>query len=176
MSLVDRVASFLAEAGVPFALIGASAMSVHGVVRASVDQDLLTTDSNCLRQTFWAAFAVTDVAIEIRKGDLTDPLAGVVRFTAPGEEPVDVVVGKLSWQLHAIARAAAPSGSKLPVVRAADLILLKLFAGGPQDAWDIEQLLAGEDRQALIKEVEREIGPLTEEAQALWRRIQTSNL
>jgi hypothetical protein len=27
------------------------------------------------------------------------------------------------------------------------VILLKLYAGGPQDAWDIEQLLGGPDRR-----------------------------
>jgi hypothetical protein len=63
------------------------------------------------------------------------------------------------------------AGSVLPVVRAADLILLKLFAGGPQDAWDIEQLLAGADREELIAEVDREIAPLPKEAGDLWRKI-----
>lgn len=171
MKLVERVGGFLTEAGVPFALIGASAMSAHGVVRASIDQDLLTTDLSCLLRAFWTTFQQAGAEIEIRKGDATDPLAGVIRFSAPSEQPIDVVVGKHSWQLQILKRAVAKPGSPFPVVRAADLILLKLFAGGPQDAWDIEQLLAGKDRQDLIQEVEREIALLPKDARTLWRKI-----
>lgn len=170
MTLVERVAEVLAKAGVPFALIGASAMSSHGVVRASLDQDLLTTERECLAPAFWPVFS-SGIVFEIRKGDLADPLAGVVRFSVPGEQTVDVVVGKYQWQLQVLTRAVAQEGSPFPVVRAADLILLKLFAGGPQDAWDIEQLLAGDDREALIAEVEEQIESLPESAHALWRRI-----
>ena len=70
----------------------------------------------------------------------------MVRFGAPGESPIDVVVGKFGWQRRVLERAE-PMG-ELPVVRAADLILLKLYAGGPQDAWDIQQLLLASSRDA----------------------------
>ena len=59
----------------------------------------------------------------------------------------------------------------MPVLRPSDLALLKLYAGGPQDAWDIEQLLAGADRGALIAEVESRLADLPPRATALWRRI-----
>jgi hypothetical protein len=37
----------------------------------------------------------------------------------------------------------------VPVATAGDLIALKLYAGGPQDAWDVEHLLQTGDRAAL---------------------------
>jgi hypothetical protein len=83
------------------------------------------------------------------------------------------VIGRSSWQSAALARAGrARIGSiEVPVLRPSDLALLKLYAGGPQDAWDIEQLLAGADRGALIAEVESRLADLPPRATALWRRI-----
>ena len=47
--------------------------------------------------------------------------------------------------------------SRLPIVTPADLILLKLYAGGSQDHWDIEQLLARDDRDVLVETVNSRI-------------------
>jgi hypothetical protein len=59
----------------------------------------------------------------------------------------------------------------LPVISPADLILLKLYAGGSQDGWDIEQLLAGDSRLALVEEVEARLDRLPAECRRLWARI-----
>jgi hypothetical protein len=174
MSLLADVAETLRQNEVSFALIGAAALAVRGVGRSTFDHDLLTTERLCLADSLWAALASRGIAVKIRKGDAFDPLAGVVALESSGERPVDLVVGRYEWMTRIIERAepaATIGGSVFPVVRAADLILLKLFAGGPQDAWDIEQLLAGDDREALIAEVERQIAPLPESAHALWRKI-----
>jgi hypothetical protein len=174
MSLVSDVAEALRRNEFPFALIGAAALAVRGVGRSTFDHDLLTTERSCLADSVWAPLTSRGIAVEIRKGDAFDPLAGVVVFESPGQRPVDLVVGKHGWMSQLLERAeptAVIAGYALPVVRAADLILLKLFAGGSQDAWDIEQLLAGEDREALVAEVEREIAALPKEAGDLWRKI-----
>ncbi|MGH7356491.1 MAG: hypothetical protein ACRELS_18185 [Candidatus Rokuibacteriota bacterium] len=60
-------------------------------------------------------------------------------------------------------------GVSVPVVAAADLVLLKLYAGGSQDMWDIEQLLAGPGRAALVAGVV--LPALPEDARRLWARI-----
>jgi hypothetical protein len=171
LTLLGRVHSLLAGAGISHALIGAAALALHGVSRSTHDLDLLATDLSCLTPDLWAPFESAEV--EIRKGDLDDPLAGVVRFTAPGDSPVDLVVGKARWQAAALARAENRSFAdvELPVLRAADLILLKLFAGGPQDAWDIVQLLAASDEQRLSLEIEPHLAALPAPALHLWRQI-----
>jgi hypothetical protein len=174
MSLLDPVIAVLRSHGISFALIGASAMAAHGVPRSTVDQDLLVMDSACLEPSLWTSLQDEGVTAEIRRGDLFDPLAGVVRFERTGERPLDLVVGKYTWQREILERAKMTPGAPdtaIPLVRVADLILLKLYAGSSQDAWDIEQLLAGENREALISEVNRELPRLTAASAALWKKI-----
>lgn len=61
-------------------------------------------------------------------------------------------------------------GRSVPVARAADLILLKLYAGGGKDAWDITQLLAVLD-DSVITEVDECLADLQQDARDLWQRI-----
>jgi hypothetical protein len=173
LSLLARVVAALERAAVPHALIGAAALAGHGVSRSTVDIDLLAVDPSCLDPRLWAGLRDEGVAIDLRRGDDSDPLAGVVRFTAAGERPVDLVVGKAAWQRAALARAEPGrfGGVTLPVLGAADLILLKLFAGGPQDAWDVAQLLAASDLRALAAEVELRLPELPPAATNLWRTL-----
>jgi hypothetical protein len=172
--LLARVTAVLDRLGVRYALIGAGALAVHGVARSTFDLDLLTTNQAVLDAAAWASLgADSHVHVDVRWGDADDPLAGLVRVETPGEPEVDVVVGRLGWQTEVLGRSrpVLVAGLELPVVGAADLILLKLYAGGSQDRWDIEQLLAGDDRQALIAEVESRLGSLPIEAHHAWIRI-----
>jgi len=169
MSLLEEIISTLEGAGIRHALIGALALSVYGVNRASVDLDLFAADPSCLRPDLWAGLQSRGVAVQVRKGDLTDPLAGVVRFQAPGETPIDIVVGKFVWQTRLLERAEPVGG--ILVVRAADLVLLKLYAGGLQDSWDVQQLLARPFRGDLVREVESRLSDLPARCQSLWKKI-----
>jgi len=170
--LLDLVADHLGRRGVRCALIGAAAMAVHGVSRSTIDVDLLVTDRRVLDAAFWSELPPI-VSREIRAGDASDPLAGVVRLSSGGERDVDLVVGRGGWQDDILARAEETrhGGRTLPTASVADLILLKLYAGGSQDRWDIEQLLAGPDRSARVEAVERSVRQLPEDARALWRAI-----
>ncbi len=173
MNLLERVCGTLDASGIPYALIGAGAMTVHGIGRSTLDLDLLATDRAVLEGPFWKSVTAGGAAADVRRGDADDPLAGVVRFQVENESPVDLVVGRSDWQERVLARAVRmPVGElALPVVGAADLILLKLFAGGSQDAWDVDQLLAVGDRRALVREVESRLVDLPPDAAALWSRI-----
>lgn len=168
--LLDRVAESLRDADVAFALIGAAALALHGVSRSTVDIDLFVTDRRVLEADFWASLS-DNVDVKVHTGDDSNPLAGVVRCRANGQRDIDVVVGKSRWQQALIARAERAPGLALAVVRAADLILLKLYAGGSQDRWDIDQLLAGPDRDALVRNVDQHLSPLPTEARELWARL-----
>ncbi len=165
------MATLLRERGVAFAVIGAAAIAVHGISRATRDLDLLVMSLDCLSPSTWAA--LDGVQIDIRRGDADDPLAGMVRVASAVEAPIDVVVGRAGWQRAAIERAPVRTveGLAVPVVTAADLILLKLYAQGPQDAWDIEQLLSSGDRPGLMAAVEASLAALPEDARRLWARI-----
>jgi predicted nucleotidyltransferase len=172
-SLVAAVARVLRERGTPFAAIGASAMAAHGVVRATTDIDFLVVEPRCLEASYWESPATRGLAVDARRGDAADPLAGVVRLRAQDGATVDVVVGKAGWQAAVLARAreAEIEGVAVPVADRADLILLKLYAGGHQDAWDVVALLEGPERVATEATVERHLGALPEECRALWHRL-----
>lgn len=148
-------------------------MAVHGVSRATRDFDLLAVAPAALEPDAWRDFRATGVEVEIRRGDAEDPLAGVVRLSAVGEHPVDLVVGRAAWQADLVGQAPESriEDVSVPVVDRAGLVLLKLYAGGPQDAWDIEQLLVAPERDRLIVDVERVLPALPQGARRLWERV-----
>ena len=172
--LADQVCGILDHARVPFALIGAAALAVHGVSRSTVDIDLLVTDRRVLEERFWTQLPER-VHIDIRTGDAADPLGGVVRFTSAGQRDVDLVVGKVDWHEDVVTRAEPTlrGGRDIPTARVEDLILLKLYAGGSQDRWDIEQLLARPDRDEVASAVERRLSKLPPAALQIWRTLAT---
>jgi hypothetical protein len=169
MMLLSRVAAALQGEGIEFALIGAAAMAAHGVSRSTMDLDLLVTDQRTLR----LAWSDQGFTVEVRPGGMDDPLAGVIRFLHPEARAVDIVVGRERWQREVVRRARTLDVGELqlPVVEAVDLILLKLYAGGSQDAWDIEQLLGAVDRARTVAAVDALVGELPASSRALWDRL-----
>lgn len=172
MSLLPRVVAVLTAAHAEHALIGAAAMAVHGVSRATFDIDLFTLDRRVLGEAFWISLSPS-AAIDIRRGDHDDPLAGVVRISASTGRDIDVVVGRSRWQQEVLARASQVEidGTDVRVADPVGLVLLKLYAGGLQDAWDIQQLLSVVDRARIVAEVTRLGVDLPESSRALWARI-----
>jgi hypothetical protein len=91
----------------------------------------------------------------------------VVRIDRGDDRPIDVVVGRAAWQARAIARARTGIAAA-PVVEPRDLVLLKLYAGGPQDLWDVRQLLALPNAPELAAEVEADLVGLPRELARRW--------
>ena len=164
--LLAAIAERLRGAGVPFAVIGAAAMSARGFPRQTLDVDLFTTARGVLGEAFWQGLPRRG---DVRHGDADDPLAGAVRFTDP---EIDVVVGRARWQADAVARAEPLHIGELilPVVTLPDLILLKLDAGGYRDAADVRMMLSGAGA-GLAETIEVALPVLPAEAQQLWREI-----
>ena len=169
MDRIAEIAEHLRARGVAFAVIGAAAMSAHGFPRQTLDFDLLTTDQQVLTQEFWGGLSQ---APEIRRGDVDDPLLGVVRVRDP---EVDLVVGRRHWQAESVARAEVLSiaNHRLPVVTIADLILLKLDAGGYRDAADIKMMLDAIP-PADVAHIEAVLPRLDQHARRLWDEIRTA--
>jgi hypothetical protein len=167
MTALADVCGVLEANALPHALIGAAALAVRGIARSTYDIDLLTTDPRALDARLWSVFRD---AVEIRRGDVDDPLAGVIRIARPADRPIDVIVGKHRWQARAIARAEHLPGGP-PVVLARDLILLKLYAGGSQDLWDIRELLQQQDDLSLEADVTADLLTLPGELQDRWQSV-----
>ena len=146
---------------------------MYGVARSTQDLDLLALDPTCLTASVWASLKQRGMVVDVRHGAADDPLAGVVHIADGTAAMVDVIVGRAPWQAGVLDRATPRTieGATVPVASVPDLVLLKLYAGGPQDLWDIEQLLAAGDRATLVAQIETAIGVLPAEAQRLWARI-----
>jgi predicted nucleotidyltransferase len=170
--LLADVVAHLERKSVPAALIGAAALSSYGVARATFDADLVTVSRDVLVPGFWESFPAE---VDIRRGDFDDPLAGVVRIQRSNDRQVDVIVSKYKYVRDIVERAESRMIARLelPVVRLADLVLLKLDAGGTQDCWDIERVL-DQASPELIAEVEQLLPNLPEDARTLWSRIRTA--
>lgn len=170
MTIIDLSAR-LDRDGIPHAVIGAMALAVHGVLRASDDIDLLVMDQRCLDAAMWEDLEQSGVAVEVRRGDADDPLAGVTRLHPIEGTRIDLVIGRSSWQ-HGIltrARRVPLLGGQVPVAVPVDLVLLKLYAGGPQDAWDVQQIL--DAVPGLATDVDSALVVLPKECVVLWRQI-----
>ena len=173
MSLLAKVAGTLETKRTPFAVVGGVALAVRGISRSTFDVDLMTTDAAVLADAFWFLLTRDGAQVEIRRGDGDDPLRGLVRLVARDERPVDVFVGRGAW-LEGVVRRAEPFALldvKVPVVRAADLVLLKLHAGGTQDLWDVRQLLDADRDGALADEVASRLAEVPRGAAISWKRV-----
>jgi hypothetical protein len=171
VTLVERVAKLFEEQQIPFALIGASAVAARGLPRSTYDVDLLTVDKRVLDDEIWGP--IRELAyVEVRRGDLFDPLKGVVWIRPESERPIDVVVGRWKWEQRVIERAewVQSAAGYLPTVTTSDLILLKLAAAGAQDAWDVGRLLKVASEQ-VIADVEERLPDLQQDARDLWQRL-----
>jgi len=170
MTIVDQVCAVLDASDIRYALIGAAALAARGVARSTYDIDLITADPRALEPRMWEPVRSTGATVDIRRGDSDDPLGGVVRFEAGTDRPVDLILGKHAWHVRAVARAESLPGGP-PVVLARDLVLLKLYAGGPQDLWDVRELLKQPGVETLLADVGADIVSLPKAMQDLWREV-----
>jgi predicted nucleotidyltransferase len=174
MSLLLDVLAVLEAEKIDHALIGAAAMAIHGVSRATADVDLLTVEERVLQPKLWHELEVRGAGVRLLKGDFEDPLAGSVRLSLEGDRIVDVVVGRYAWQKDIVESAASTSIGEVTVKVAlpAGLVLLKLYAGGPKDAWDIRSLLESHEGADSIKtDVDRLVQRLPSECRSLRKRL-----
>lgn len=173
MTLLEQVSHTLRALDIDVVVIGATAMAAHGVSRSTLDVDLFTTDPRALQQRSWDRLNSDAIDVEIRHGDASDPLRGVVRFEGPGERPVDLIVGHGGWQAQVFVDAEPVRfGSiELAVVNPVALVLLKLYADGPQDRSDIIQLLAGDTSGTLTTRVEEVLKGMPGQLRTSWSKI-----
>ena len=91
--LLLDVAALLNSEAIDYAVIGAMAASVHGLIRASVDADavlfLAAAKIGNLERKFKQAAFQTD----LRRGDPDDPIAALLAITDQHGNRVDLLVG-----------------------------------------------------------------------------------
>lgn len=142
--LLLDVASILCSESINYAVIGAMAASVHGLIRASVDADAIlfipVSELGALEQKFKRAHFQT----ELRHGDAEDPIAALLELTDRHGNRVDLLVGLRGLEAEALSRTIAVpfAGEVLRFIGREDFIAMKVFAGGPQDLADARSAIA----------------------------------
>jgi hypothetical protein len=174
-TLLARVVHVLEAQHIPFALIGAAAMAAHGTSRSTYDTDLFSVGPASLEHAIWQSLIADGIEVDVRHGDDDDPLLGVVRCVQ-GDQAIDLVVGRSRWQQDVIARARPTFvfSLNLPIVQVEDLILLKVYAGGVQDRWDIQQLITTAGAALTLGDIDARVRALPERCQELWRQLRPS--
>jgi len=155
--MVD-VAELLSKQGVRYAVIGAMAAAVHGVVRASLDADavvaLQVREAQALRQS------LVDEGYEaaLRTGDVDDPIPALLEVKDAHGNRVDLLIGLrgMDPELMNRTRQVRLAEAVLEIVGREDFIAMKAFAGGPVDLADARAVIE-QDRRSLDVELLRRL-------------------
>jgi len=154
--LAERVAEIARSRGIETALIGASALAIHGYVRGTADIDFASA-VNPFQQLPPLRDALEEAGLHARLSlpDDDDPLGGVLRVWREEDddgdpiEPVDIVNldnphRPLRLPARELIRDAIPIAERpaLRYVRLPHLIVLKLYAGDRRDLADVVEVLA----------------------------------
>lgn len=147
--LARDVAEVLREEGVEPLIIGALALAAHHFPRQTEDVDLAIAVPPSRLLVLADALRRRGLEVHLSMPDTKDPLGGLIRVEREGALPIEIINfdNAPSGGFPAIVRDAAaratPMGSDLPlrVVDVIDLVILKVYAGGPKAELDIQELL-----------------------------------
>jgi predicted nucleotidyltransferase len=141
--LMADVAEFLSKQGVRYAVIGAMAAAVHGVVRASLDADAVVAlqirEAHVLRQSL----IEEGYDATVRTGDVDDPISGLLEIKDRHGNRVDLLIGLrgMDPELMNRTRQVRLADAILEIVSREDFIAMKAFAGGPVDLADARAVI-----------------------------------
>jgi hypothetical protein len=168
--VLDRLLlAHLQRRRIPFCVIGGIALAAHGYARYTADVDLLTMDPRVLDPSMWID---AGRAVEIREGDVDDPLGGIVRW--PGMPPHDLLLGRGYAMRLAVETAVRETTLDAPVATALALVLLKLEAGAPHDRNDIVALAEAQSVLGTYDwrdAIEAHVPQLGSAARAAWQQV-----
>jgi predicted nucleotidyltransferase len=156
--LMADVAGILAARGVRYAVIGAMAAAVHGVVRASLDADAVVAlqirEAHVLRQSLIEEGYETT----LRTGDVDDPIPGLLEIKDRHGNRVDLLLGLrgMDPELLSRTRQVRFAEAALEIVGREDFIAMEAFAGGAVDVADARAVMEL-DRESLDLELLRRL-------------------
>jgi len=161
--LLLDVAQVLVKEEVEYAVVGAMAAAVHGVIRATTDADALLSVTMTRLGSLEKAFRKAGFDSELRHGDAEDPIPALLVLSDHHGNRVDLLAGLSGLDPEAFARVIRVrfQGGTIPVISREDFIAMKCFAGGPQDIADALVALRPRDAQVnieLLRRVTRRFG------------------
>jgi hypothetical protein len=155
--------------GIPYAVIGAFAVSYYGGPRGTNDSDAsIWLHGTGINETDLAKrIADTGYQVEIQSGDIDDPIRGVIAIQDRLGNQVDLILGIRGMDPAAVRRAMDASlfDAQIRIVGVEDLIAMRAFAGRVQDLEDVHgilQVAQGNLNIALISAVAARYGDATQ--------------
>lgn len=145
--LLDAI-EVLAREKIDYAVIGAMAASIHGVVRASLDADVVLSLGSRKRSDLELEFKSVGFHTELQIGGVDDPISAVLKLMDGFKNKVDLLVGLRGLEPEAFSRAIEVKlqGAPIRIISLEDFIAMKVFAAGPQDMADARNAIrAGRD-------------------------------
>ncbi len=141
--LMADVADLLAMQGIRYAVIGAMATAVHGVVRASLDADAVVTLQIQEARAFRQALVDAGYEAKLRVGDVDDPIPALLEVRDRHCNRVDLLIGLRGMDPAALNRTSQVTlaGATLEIIGREDLVAMKAFAGGPVDLADARAVM-----------------------------------
>ncbi len=155
-SLIAALSRDLTAAGIEHVITGASAMTVHGYVRATRDIDVLVAAPSVRLPEVFAIVRRYGFSGEDR--DLIQELRtrSFAELRSPGAS-VDILVPELPYHHTLVGRAVtrSVSGQLVPFVSVEDLIVLKMLWHRTKDVPDVHALVAAAagtlDREYVVR-------------------------
>jgi hypothetical protein len=145
LETAERIGQVLAENGIDALVIGAAALAAHRYVRHTEDIDLGVNVSIHELPKVGAALRVAGFEVVAREPDGQDPLGGVIDVSGPFGLVQIVNFGERFPAVidSGLAEATLPmrAGSTLRIVPLAQLVALKLYAGGMKSRADVVEVL-----------------------------------
>jgi predicted nucleotidyltransferase len=161
--LLTDVIEILRRENVDYLVIGAFALSVHGIVRASRDADALLQISLSGIKKLQHMFKVAGFHVALRQGDADDPIPMMLVVSDSHGNQVDLLGGLRGLDPKVFSRGIEVpfQGVSLRIVGREDFIAMKCFADGPQDLLDAKDAYLGAEGPVdldLMRRITRRFG------------------
>ena len=136
--LLLDVVDILHREKIDYAVIGAFALAVLGVVRATTDVDALLFTTPARLAKLEEQFKRDAFATELRIGEADDPVTGMLVLSDDFRNHVELLGGLRNMDPEIFSRTQEVKfrDATLRIVGREDFIAMKCFAGGPQDLLD----------------------------------------
>ena len=135
--LLDAV-EILRREKVDYAVIGAFALTVLGVVRATTDVDALLFAEPGRLAKLEKVFKQVGFDTELRSAEADDPVSGMLILSDDFGNHVELLGGLRNMDPEILSRTLEVEfrDERLRIVGREDFIAMKCYAGGPQDLLD----------------------------------------
>lgn len=163
--LLLRIIKLLNKLRIPYAIVGAMAASFYGLVRASLDADVIISIKNDreLLSRLMALLKADYPTVHVRRGDHEDPIGCVINIEDSFKNRVDLLIGirGMGEDVFDRIKSVLFLKTRIKVIGIEDFIAMKIFAGGAKDIQDIVGVLQVSQKEIdllLLRKLTRQYG------------------